>query len=331
MRTAVASLICLGALLCTAQTTWHDPSPHTLRFVEVQPGVKLEVLDWGGHGRDVVLLAGYLTAHAYDDFAVKLSHLCHVYGITRRGFGASSRPDSGYDAERSGQDILQVIDALKLSKPVLAGHSFGGQDLNWLGAKHSDRLSGLIYLNSAEDATLNAGDYGVRPPEGESLPAALRETHPPQPISFQAYREWQLRVHGVAFPESELRQLYAVEPDGAMGRHLVPGRVRDAMFQRIQKPDYAAIRIPVLAFFATPAIISDQMKLYDAKRNDERTALRQKYVSDLAIVNRHMYDLKKGVPSARLIALPGANFYIFLSNETDLLREIELFLKSPPN
>jgi len=103
--------------------TWHDPSPHRITFVTVDNGVKLEVLDWGGNGRAVVLLAGYQTAHEYDDIAAKLAAFCHVYGITRRGFGASSRPDSGYTAQRSGEDVLQVIIALKLDHPVLAGHS----------------------------------------------------------------------------------------------------------------------------------------------------------------------------------------------------------------
>jgi non-heme chloroperoxidase len=73
---------------------WHDPSKHSVQFVTVGKGVRLEVLDWGGTGRPVVLLAGSgNTAHIFDDFAEKLSGVCcHVYGITRRGFGMSSLP-----------------------------------------------------------------------------------------------------------------------------------------------------------------------------------------------------------------------------------------------
>src|SRR5206468_12922996 len=48
---------------------WHDPSPHTVRVVTVADGVRLEVLDWGGSGRPVVLIAGGgNTAHVFDDF-----------------------------------------------------------------------------------------------------------------------------------------------------------------------------------------------------------------------------------------------------------------------
>ena len=35
---------------------WKDPSPHTTRFVTVDKDVRLEVLDWGGSGRPLVLL-----------------------------------------------------------------------------------------------------------------------------------------------------------------------------------------------------------------------------------------------------------------------------------
>ena len=105
----------LFATTCPGQSeTWHDPSNHRVQFVTVDNGVQLEVLDWGGSGRNVVLLAGSgNTAHVYDDFAPKLTGLCHVYGITRRGFGASSHPATGYSEQRLADDVLRVIDSLK--------------------------------------------------------------------------------------------------------------------------------------------------------------------------------------------------------------------------
>ena len=57
-----------------APDSWHDPSPHSVQFVAVAENVRLEVLDWGGTGRPVVLLAGGgNTAHVFDDFATKLT------------------------------------------------------------------------------------------------------------------------------------------------------------------------------------------------------------------------------------------------------------------
>ena len=60
-----------GSVACThSPASWHDPSRHQVQFVTVEDNVKLEVLDWGGSGRPIVLLAGSgNTAHVFDDFA----------------------------------------------------------------------------------------------------------------------------------------------------------------------------------------------------------------------------------------------------------------------
>jgi pimeloyl-ACP methyl ester carboxylesterase len=62
---------------------------HKVQFITVDNGVRLEVLDWGGSGRAVVLLAGAgCTAHIFDGFAEKLTDGFHVYGVTRRAVSA---------------------------------------------------------------------------------------------------------------------------------------------------------------------------------------------------------------------------------------------------
>src|SRR5215471_8524737 len=78
----------------TAETAWSmDSSPHRGQLVAVDKDIQVEVLDWGGSGRPVILLAGLgATAHVFDHFALELTPAYHVYGITRRGFGKSSAP-----------------------------------------------------------------------------------------------------------------------------------------------------------------------------------------------------------------------------------------------
>src|SRR5215472_13221840 len=111
--------------------SWQDPSSHSVQFVVVDQNVRLEVLDWGGTGRPVVLLAGGgNTAHIFDEFAPKLSTDYHVYGITRRGFGASGYAATDGAADRLGDDVVAVIDALKLNRPILVGHSLAGAELS---------------------------------------------------------------------------------------------------------------------------------------------------------------------------------------------------------
>ena len=67
-------------------------------MVKVAPGVELEVLDWGGTGKAMVLLTGGGdNAHVYDQFAFQFTDYFHVIGITRRGYLPSSQPRNGYD------------------------------------------------------------------------------------------------------------------------------------------------------------------------------------------------------------------------------------------
>jgi len=146
--------ICFGRLECgygqISPIQDDDRSSHTVKFIQVDKDVLLEVLDWGGSGRPLVLLAGAnTTAHIYDTFLVrKLIGKYHVYGITRRGSGKSSAPESGYLADRLGDDVLAVIDALKLDHPVLVGHSIAGQELSSIGSRHPEKVAGLIYLDA---------------------------------------------------------------------------------------------------------------------------------------------------------------------------------------
>ena len=129
-----------------------DSSPHTVRFIRVDNNVKLEVLDWGGTGRPLVFLAGLgATAHVFDTFAPKFTATHHVYGITRRGYGDSSAPapaSGNYSADRLADDVLAVIDALKLNRPVLVGHSIAGEELSSIGSRYPEKVAGLIYLGA---------------------------------------------------------------------------------------------------------------------------------------------------------------------------------------
>ena len=154
-----------------------------MRFVTVDDGVRLEVLDWGGSGRALVLLpGGGNTAHVYDDFAPKLASQYHVYGITRRGFGASSAqaPDAkNYSSDRLGDDVLAVLDALKIGHPVLVGHSAGGEELSSVGTRHPERVAGLVYLDAAYQYAYYDRSQGFWPLICSSSKATSRRSVPP--------------------------------------------------------------------------------------------------------------------------------------------------------
>ena len=142
------SVLLSSGVLAQAASSWRDPSPHRSVLITVDTDVMLEVLDWGGSGRPIVLLSGLgNTAHVFDDFAPPLTDVAHVVGITRRGYGASSLASTGYDVDRLSDDVLAVLDQLHLEAPLLVGHSIAGQELSAVAARHPGRVAGLVYLD----------------------------------------------------------------------------------------------------------------------------------------------------------------------------------------
>ena len=201
-----------------------DRVVHRAQFVTVDDAVKLEVLDYGGTGRPIVLLAGLgNTAHVFDHLGPKLTGLGHVYAITRRGFGTSSRPESGYDVGRLAQDVLAVIDSLRLDTPVLIGHSIAGQEMSYLAEHHKERIAALIYLEAAYRYAFDVpGEFERAFPELPRAPA-----NPPA-IVRQPY----------TLPDDERRQ-----PRGSAAAHQAV-RAGGRQFTRIG--------LPTLAVFASP-------------------------------------------------------------------------------
>jgi pimeloyl-ACP methyl ester carboxylesterase len=332
---AVATpLRCLLALVLLTKATgvaqtpaWEDPSKHQVQFVEVEKDVQLEVLDWGGNGRPAVLLGGYTTAHIFDEIAPKLMRAGHVYAITRRGIGASSKPDHGYTARESGEDVIHVLDALKLEKPVLMGYSFGGQDLSVLGAEHSERIGALVYLDSAEDERVWPFPNGPISADEKEWKAQLPKIPPPDRTSIAAYRASQKAMHNFAFPESELRQLHTINPDGSLGDDLVSKTVRDAMFTGRVYPDYNRIRIPVLAFFEMPNPLSEQLSKVQPSSTEQAAALGAQYVMSQMWTAVNSHALRRALPAAKIVYLVGGNNYIFLTNEAEVVRETVAFVE----
>ncbi len=306
MRSAISLVVALGLLaslfsgdVAGTQDTasWRDPSPHQVRWVTVDSSVRLEVLDWGGSGPPLVLLGCYLSAHAYDNIAPKLTNEFHVYGITRRGIGASDRPATGYTVQRSADDVLAVLDSLNVQRSLLVGNSCAGQILTLFASQHSGRLSGLVYLDGAGDPTTPAYDPPM--PDLKKLPRPLR-TSP-----------------RVTFPEAQQRAApFTPEVRRAI---TVDARI---------KPNYTGIRVPVLAVYQAQLPFEEVAKQFDIRNEEERAALRQEYAAMRAMYTRWQQDLLAAVPMARIVELPGANLYMFLSNEADIIRELRSFASS---
>jgi pimeloyl-ACP methyl ester carboxylesterase len=308
---------------------WQDPCKHTVHFVTVEDGVQLEVLDWGGSGPPLVLLAGLgWTAHVFDDFAPKLTDSFHVYGITRRGYGASSKPATGYTEDRLTEDDLKVFGALRLDSPIVVGHSIAGNELSQLGIRHYDRVGGLVYLDALNDGSDDYTDYDAL---WTKMPESMRT--PPQPSpsdlkSFSAYREWRIKASGLAIPESEYHYQHAQNPDGSVGGYETPEFVSAAITGGNYKHDYSQIRAPVLALIAYDITPQEQIQKYHVTDAGERTIVEAVYGTYVGMAKIRIDRIKRAAGGASVVELWGAHHFVFLSNEADVLREIHKFAAS---
>jgi pimeloyl-ACP methyl ester carboxylesterase len=290
--------------LAQESRSWRDPSTHRVQFVAVADGVRLEVLDWKGSGRPIVLLAGSgNTAHVFDGFAEKLTGSGRVYGITRRGYGASTHPVWGYDDQTLADDVLRILNSLGIKKPVLVGHSMAGGELTTLGNQHSDRLAGLVYLDALGDPR----DWPASDPAYmelfRKLPEAMRTPRPGD----------------IPLPESERRNLSGYRSTQA---------IHDAIGAGQKKRDYSNIKVPVLAFFEFPRPTPPPG--YQPKNDEEWTAIKAYTNATVPYVERWVKNLKGGVPEAKIVDLPEAGHFVFLTKEADVLRELRTFVASLP-
>jgi len=99
----------------------------------------------GGKGDYLILLTGLGdNSHFFDHFAYQFTDIYHVIGITRRGFGKSDKPLTGYSDSRRAQDCISILDNLGIASAVFAGHSIAGGELSELGVNHSSRVKKLV-------------------------------------------------------------------------------------------------------------------------------------------------------------------------------------------
>jgi non-heme chloroperoxidase len=323
------------------QTEWKDPSPHVVRSVEVDTDVRLEVLDWGGSGPALLLLAGGGdTAHVFDDLAPRLATRYRVVGVTRRGHPGSSAPAAGYGVARLAADIVRVMDAVGLQTPVVVGHSFAGEEMHVLGARYSTRIAGLVYVDAAFDRGDDA-DSDAFNAVARTLPAA------PSPkegdlASFTALRAY-LEKYGGAGPEAHLRARWVANPDGTV-RRFVPER---AIIQAMAKEMRAAfnkpynperIRVPAVAIYAVPKSVDDLIRMGSSDRlpflelvaravDDPaiRERIQKLYLLTRERVRNHEKWFEAFAERGRVVELSGTH-HLLISNPREVLEQIDAFM-----
>ena len=320
-------VLCSAAIVAPAQTRaayrdlWRDTAPHVAGMVRVAPDVRLQYLDFGGTGPSIVLLAGLgNTAHAFDDFAPALTDRYHVVALTRRGFGESDHPTSGYDIPRLVEDIRVAIDSLHLGRVTLIGHSIAGEEMTRFAATYPKRIDKLVYLDAAYDRVALDSALDAIFPDPLDIPA------PPEPSAADtatpaAYVAFVHRTRGVDIPEADIRARYRY--DGWREEST-------AAYQAIQaeRPPYGLVRAPALAIYAVTDSVS---QLEPWQRSDTAqfaglwTLVRG---SEIALAQSRA-EFRTRVAHGTVLEIHGAHHWIFVSDRDQVLASIRDFLARP--
>lgn len=157
----------------------------------------------------------------------------------------------------------------------------------------------------------------------------LRGPQPPLPnradlATFHALQQYYERVAGFRSPEAELRQQRESTPDGVVGkqRGFPGGAMLMSLMMHTNK--YTEIQVPALIIFANP---HGQGAWVDGNTySSVRAAAKAYSAALLALTEKQEKAVEDGVPTGRVVTLAGANHYVFLSNEVDVLREMRAFL-----
>ena len=319
-RAAFVLLTLAGAIVVAPRCIDAQRTTPAVRQVTVAPAVTLEVLDSGGTGPALLLLAGLgHTAHVYDGWTARLLRdRFRVIAVTRRGYGASSRPATGYDSATLVRDLVAVLDTLGITRVIAAGHSIGAAEAMLLAARYPTRVDRLVILGPAVDykryVTMQVARNAPAGPE-------------PAPGSYhhETVADYTLlaeRATGAAFPESEVRAMFAVNADGTVGGSSARPGAGTAIMDGLETLDGVTVTVPTLEITQGTAPLEVIHPFWPQLDPGERGYARQ-----LAEIRREVEaslraTFARTAPTRRTITIDGAGPYPFLTHPGEVTHHV---------
>ncbi|SPD68815.1 Bifunctional 3-oxoadipate enol-lactonase/4-carboxymuconolactone decarboxylase (plasmid) [Cupriavidus taiwanensis] len=85
----------------------------------------------------------------WEPQAAALAGRCRVVRYDTRGHGRSTAPGDAFTVEQLGQDVIAILDALRIDQAVFCGLSLGGLTGMWLGIHAPERFCRIVLANTA--------------------------------------------------------------------------------------------------------------------------------------------------------------------------------------
>jgi pimeloyl-ACP methyl ester carboxylesterase len=212
-------MLCLPLLAAVAacngsnEATMASLNPHPewqSAYVDVN-GLRLHYWRTGGEARPVMVMAHGITDHGlnWTGLAERLEPDYDIVMYDARGHGYSDKPDGPYDLASHVADLVGLLQALGIERPILMGHSMGGSTVALAAATYPELARAIILEDPAD---ILARTDPLRPeiiPDWKQMvvddrntdPAALMEhartvRHPGwRDIDYQLWAESKRLVH----------------------------------------------------------------------------------------------------------------------------------------
>ena len=204
--------------------------------------------DWGGSGQSVVLLHGLAsTCHIWNLVAPILSWDFSVVALDQRGHGETDKPDDGYDFATVAADLQRFVQVQGLRRPVIVGHSWGGDVALEHAVAYPDVPGGLCFvdggtieISARSDMTLERAKEEMAPPHFTGVTVEqLRERS----------RRWRSGDLGTPQFEEILLANFEVLDDGTIRARLSREnhmRIIEAFWDHRPSTLYSDVKCPVL-------------------------------------------------------------------------------------
>ncbi|GHO71711.1 3-oxoadipate enol-lactonase [Ktedonobacter sp. SOSP1-52] len=168
----------------------------------------------GPEDKPVLVLSNSIgtTLHMWDGQIEQLPKHFRILRYDTRGHGASDAPAGAYSVDRMGRDVIELLDALKISRVHFLGLSFGGAIGQWLGIHAPERIDRLILSNTSS--------YLGPAESWDSMIASVLQTEDMSDIANMFLHNWfpaQMLEEENAVVSSFRAMLLAMRPQGFAG------------------------------------------------------------------------------------------------------------------
>jgi pimeloyl-ACP methyl ester carboxylesterase len=277
----------------------------------------------------VVLLAGLgNTAWIWSEFGPRLAREgFRVVALTRRAHGESEAPASGYDTGTLAADVIAFLDSLAIPRAHLIGHSLAGAELTRIAGRYPNRVRTLVYVDAAYDRAAQRRFDAIvqRPQLAPGMTAADRasvETY----LAYQRLSRPDLARFWGPVVERDYRASLVLDASGhANWRHPFARYGEIIGDASRAAPEYAAVRAPALALYAT---VSQAIAPMVASMEQRAQLARYERENNVPWTAESIAQFRAGVRGGRVERIAGVH-HLFLDRPDETLRAIVRFLRAP--